>query len=305
MRTFTLYDNDGNSYDITAKNSAFFYGIGGLGYEDDAKFQRIDERYKLLSKHRNQTKITGTVKFWQPNAEQTYFEFAQFCQNEPLILKYAPKTGAVNKSSFDKAYVDGTILYLPYETVTYENYYRRGYVTKIDKTDVIGNCLEVTIEFVAETPWYKLKSDFNYGGESVSGKTYDYTYPYTYSGSVSNQVKVTSDSRQQCPTRIIIMGGCTNPSWNHYLNGVLKATGKVNAEILPNHRLIIDTTTIPYSIKEFDANNNEVADLYQSSDFATQRFIRFEYGENVVTVSAIDSTVIGIGAEAEIEYATI
>lgn len=305
MRNFTLYDNDGNSYDITAKYSAFFYAVAGLGYEDDAQFQRVNERYKLLSKYRNQSKISGTIKFWQPNAEQTYFEFAQFCQNEPLIMRYAPKSGHKYDSGFDKAYVSRTGLYLPFKAIAYESYYRRGYVTKIDKTDVVGNCLEITIEFSALTPWYKVESDYNYGGESSPGKSYDYTYPYNYSGSVSNAVTINSDSRQQSPGKIIIMGGCTDPTWNHYLNGELKATGKVNAEILPNHKLVIDTTTIPYSIMEFDAQGNLVADLYQSSDFATQRFIRFEYGENVIRVSAVDSEVIGIGAEAEIQYATI
>lgn len=305
MRKYTLYDNDGRSYDVTVKGSAFLYGVGGLGYEDDATFQRINSRYKLLQKYRNQPKITGTVKFWQPNAEQTLFEFAQFCQNEPLFLKYSPQSGTTKKSSFDKAYVDKTTLYLPFESVKYENYYRRGYVTKIDKSDVLGNCLEVTIEFTAITPWYKVKSDYNYGGESVSGKKYNYEYPYVYTGSVSNQVTLISDSRQQSPTKITIMGPCTNPTWRHYVDGVLKESGKVIAEILPNHRLVIDTTVIPYSMIVYDAQNQEITDLYQSSDFETQRFVSLDYGENVITVSAEDVTVIGIGVEAEIEYATV
>lgn len=305
MRKFTLYDYDGNSYDITAKGSAFFYGVGGLGYEDDATFLRIDERYKLLKKHKQQGKITGTIRFWQPDAEQAYFDFAQFCQNEVLTLSYSPKSGKISKSDFDSAFVQGNVLYLPYKTITYEKYYRRGYVTKIDKTDVIGNCLEITIEFTAETPWFKIKSEFNYGGQSESGKKYPYEYPYTYDGSVQNAITIESDSRKSSPCKLIIMGPCTNPSWNHYLNGVLQSTGGVTAEILPNHRLIIDTTTIPYSIKEVDVNNNEVADLYQSSDFDTERFIRLGYGENLISVAAIDTTEIGIGAEAEIEYATV
>jgi hypothetical protein len=305
MRIFTLYDKDGKSYDITSKEQAFFYGIAGLGYEDETEFQRIDERYKLLSKYRKQSEITGTIRFWQPEAEQKYFEFAQFCQNGPLTLRYAPDSGKVSQSDFDKAFVEGRALYLPYRTITYESYYRRGLVTLIDKTDVLGNCLEITIKFKAETPWFKVVREYNYGGQGITGKKYDYEYPYNYSGSVSNQITIESDSRQQSPCKIIIAGPCTNPSWNHYLNGVLQSTGKVLAEILPNHRLIIDTTTIPYSIKEVNALNQEVADLYQASDFDTQRFIRLGYGQNIITVAALDSVEIGIGAEAEIEYATV
>ena len=101
------------------------------------------------------------------------------------------------------------------------------------------------------------------------------------------------------------MGPCTNPTWRHYVDGVLKESGKVIAEILPNHRLVIDTTVIPYSMKVYDSQNQAVTDLYQSSDFETQRFVSLDYGENIITVSAEDVTVIGIGVEAEIEYATV
>ena len=41
MRTFTLIDNDGNTYDVTAKNDLFFYGVEGLGYAQTTEFQRI------------------------------------------------------------------------------------------------------------------------------------------------------------------------------------------------------------------------------------------------------------------------
>ena len=69
MRTFKLIDNDGNQYNITTKNSLFFYGIDCLGYAHDAKFQRIEDRYAVLSNVIKQGKVKGTIKFWQPGAE--------------------------------------------------------------------------------------------------------------------------------------------------------------------------------------------------------------------------------------------
>ena len=33
MRTFKLFDNDGNSYDVTTKNDLFFYAVEGLGFK--------------------------------------------------------------------------------------------------------------------------------------------------------------------------------------------------------------------------------------------------------------------------------
>ena len=305
MRTFMLIDNDGNTYNITSKDTAFFYGITGLGYEEESKFQRIKERYSLIKKDLKQTKISGTIRFWQKGAESKYFTFAQFCQNGPHKLVYNPLAGSVQSTSYSKAYAEGTSIYLPSSWLSYTNFYRHGYITKIEKSDGVGDCLTVKIEFEAETPWFKEVVNYNYGSDGGSGKQYSYTYPYNYKGGVVNTVEVNSDSRLPSPIKLVIIGAATNPSWKHYVEGVEVASGKVNGEILPNHRLVIDTTTIPYSIKEFDSYGNYVADMYQQSDFSTERFIRLAYGKNTITVSADDVSVLGVGVEAQIEYATV
>ena len=275
MRTFSLIDKDGASYDMTVKGKAFFYGISGLGYEKETAFLRIKERFTLADKKLSQQKIVGTVKFWQNGAEDEYFKFAQFCQNSPLKLKYR------------------------------EMYSRNGYVTKIERGDGDGKSLEAVIEFTAETPWYKTVTEYNYGSYVGGGKKYNYQYNYEYSDNASNEVSLQSDSWQSSPAKIIIVGPVTNPIWRHYHNGKLIATGKLNGSVLSGHRLIIDTTTIPYSITEVNENGELVADLYQSCDFSTERFIRIEHGNNTITVSATDATVIGLGVEAQLEYATV
>lgn len=305
MRTFSLIDKDGTSYIITVKDKAFFYGITGLGYEEETAFLRIKERFSLVSKKLTQQKIVGTVKFWQSGAEAEYFNFAQFCQNGPLRLRYAPKSGRRAKSSFEHGYVENRTLFLPYENVTYETYFRDGYITKIERSDGVGNCLEAVIEFTAETPWYKRIVEYNYGGQSIDGKKYDYTYSYHYSNSANNEVTIESDSWQQSPSKIIILGPVTDPIWRQYLNDELVTTGKINGSVLSGHRLVIDTTTIPYSILEYNSSGQVVADLYQSSDFSTDRFVRLGHGKNRITVSATDATAIGLGVEAQLEYATV
>lgn len=305
MRTFLLIDKNGTTYDITVKQSAFFYGVTGLGYEKETEFQRIKERYALLRKDFIQQKIVGTVRFWQPNAETDYFNFAQFCQNSPLKMIYNPQSGSIISSGVETAYVEGTTLYLPSKYLSYDNYYRDGYITKIEKSDGVGDSLTVTIEFTATTPWYKQISQYNLGGDSQGSKKYDYKYPYNYGGGVTNTVTVDSDSRQLSPVKVVIIGKATNPSWSHYVNGVLVSSGKVNGIVLPGHRLVIDTTSIPYSIKEFDMYGNYVADMYQQSDFETERFVRLQYGTNMISVSSEEENEIGIGVEAQIEYATV
>lgn len=305
MRKFSLIDKDGTSYDVTVKDKAFLYGITGLGFEDETGFVRVKERFALASKKLTQTKIVGTVKFWQKGAETQYFDFAQFCQNGPLKLKFAPKSGRKSKSSFEHGYVENRTLFLPYEYTSSDVFYRDGYVTKIERSDGVGNCLEANIEFTAETPWYKSVTEYNYGGQSTGGKRYDYTYSYRYANSTNNEVTIESDSWQESPAKVIIIGPVTNPVWRHYLNDVLIASGQINGSVISGHRLVIDTTTIPYSILEYNSKGEVVADLYQSSDFSTERFIRLGHGKNRIVASATDVNKIGIGVEAQLEYATV
>lgn len=277
MRTFKLFDNDGNSYDVTTKNDLFFYGVDGLGFTQATEFQRIEDRYALLDSYTAQGKIKGTLRFWQPNAEQKYFDFAQFCQNTPIRMEYNPKYGTFSRS---------------------------GLITKIERGDGTGNSLEVTIEYTAQTPWYKTITRYN-DGIIVGGKVYDYTYDYTYSEAVVNSVTIDSDSYQSSPVKLIIFGAATNPTWRHYLNNVLQSSGKINGSVLANHKLIIDTTTIPYSIKQFDMQGNLISDMYQQSDFSTSRFVRFGRGRNTVAFTAENTNTLNVGVEAQIEYATV
>ena len=305
MRTFALIDKDGTTYNITVKDKVFFYGITGLGFEDETDFLRIKERFSLASKKLAQGKIVGTVKFWQRGAEAEYFRFAQFCQNGPLKLRYAPQSGQITKSGFSHGYVEQRTLFLPYEYVTRENFFRDGYITKIERSDGVGNCLEAVIEFTAETPWYKKVSEYNYGGQSQDGKKYSYNYSYQYATTADNEITVESDSWQQSPAKIIILGPVTDPIWRQYLDDELVATGKLNGSILEGHRLVIDTTTVPYSIREYDSQGQFVADLYQSCDFSTERFIRLAHGKNRIAVSGLNANAIGVGVEAQLEYATL
>ncbi len=279
MRTFTLIDNDNNSYDVTAKNSLFFYNIDGLGFEQDTEWQRIEDRYALLSNYTKQGVITGTIRFWktdEQSAELAFFKFAQFCQNVPIKMKYNPGHG---------------------------DYYRNGIVTKIDRKDG-EDSLTVILEFTAQTPWYKSVSQYN-DGKITGGKVYDYTYNYTYSQTTINAVTIDSDSFQSSPCKLIVYGPAVNPTWQYYLNGVLQCSGKIIGSVLENHRLIIDTTTLPYSIKQVDMVGNEVSDMYQQSDFSTDRFVRIGYGRNTIAFTADNTNVLNVAVEAQIEYATV
>lgn len=279
MRKFSLINNDGTSYNLTEKRKSFLYNVDGLGYSRETEFQRIGENLSIVKDNLAQGIISGTIKFWQPGADLQYFQFAQFCQNKPLKLKYVTPTG--------------------------NTYYRDGYVTSISKSDGNNTPLTVSIEFTSNSPWYKNVNIFNGGDVQGSGKTYNYTYDYTYAEGVQQSVVINSDSYIDSPVRITLYGPLTNPVWSHYLNNNLVSTGKVVGTVNAGNKLVIDTTTIPYSIKQYDMNDNLISDMYQLSDFSTYRFVLLGYGENIISVTNDLIGVIKIGAEARIEYATV
>ena len=83
------------------------------------------------------------------------------------------------------------------------------------------------------------------------------------------------------------------------------ATGKVNGVIEDNRKLVIDTTKVPYEIRQYDLVNNLISDMYQQSDFSTKRFIRLGYGRNVISVSQEGTGNLRMGVEAQVEYAAV
>ena len=275
MRTFKLINNDGETCDLNVRDKHFLHTISGLGYEKSREYIRVENVYQPTSAYFDMGEIEGMVYFGGSSNVKDYFEFAKFCQNEPLKLVYDPGNG---------------------------KFTREGYVSRIDKADG-DNPKSCRIRFECMTPWYKRVAEYN-DGHITDGKVYDYSYNYTYSDTIAGSVRIKSDSFISSPAKLIIYGAVTNPTWSQYVNGKKWLEGKVNATIVANHKLVIDTTSNPWSIKEYDMANNLIADRYQQSDFNTDRFIMIEHGENIINASA-GGAYINLGVEADIQYATV
>jgi len=273
MRIFNLVNALGDTYKLTERQDKFLHTVKGLGLSATAEYTRIGNHFELLSYDPEQGKIQGTVRFWEP---REYFAFAKFCQHRPLHLEYTPAD------------------------VTYR---RDGAVTKIGKDE--DNPQQSDVEFTCSTPFYRQVSEFNDAGVAAGGKVYDYTYSYTYTNSVAQSIIIRSDSAVESPCKITIYGPVTNPAWRHYVDNVLVATGKVFAEIEAGRKLVIDTTVVPYQIRKLDMSNNVIVDLYQSSDFSTERFINLQYGQNTISVGGDSADPIPLQVEAMIEYDTV
>lgn len=279
MRYFKLINNNGAEYDITVRNSALLYNVSELGYDVEAQFERIGSRHGLISYNLAQKNIAGTVRFWQPRAEDAYFDFAQFCQIRPLRMVYSP---------------DGA-----------KEYFRDGIVSKIGKSDSSEGALKAEIIFSATSLWYKEFSEYNNATTDGEGKEYDYEYDYKYADTGTQTLTIMSDSYEDCPTRFTIYGYAKNPSWRHYVNNILTTTGKVTGEIEAGRKLVVDTIGDQYSIQQLDLADQIVSDLYQNSDFETGRFITLKHGENVISVAHEGAEAVRIAIEARVEYATV
>ena len=136
------------------------------------------------------------------------------------------------------------------------------------------------------------------------GKIYDYEYPYTYADSTQGIIRIDSDSEIESPLKITAIGPVYNLMYTHYLNGEVIATGKVNYDLPEGHRLQI-SSQMPYSIKELDNIGTEVNDLYQCSDFSTERFLWIKKGVNEIFFSHEGSEKIKVVAEALIYYDSV
>ena len=277
IRIFKIKNADGAILDLTNRGELFLYEVSGLGYETDPITQRLGEQYAILSNHLKQGEIPGTVKFWRPHEYEDFFAFSQFCQVGPVTLIYENNAGT---------------------------FYRDGIVKKVGKEESNNGVLKSDITFLATSMFYKTIYEYNEGG-SANGKRYTYKYPYRYAGAAPQTCVIESDSLADCPVKIEIYGPATNPTWRHYLNNKLQATGGVNATIESGRKLIIDTTTIPYQIIQTDLANNFVGDLYQMSDFGTQRFVRLGRGKNTISIAHTGAGIVRLAVEARIEYAAV
>lgn len=274
VRQFKLINAYGNSYDLTLKDTAFMHSVDALGYQATTEYQRIGNHYTLLSYLVNQNVIRGIVKFWE---RTEFFEFAKFAQQKPVTLQYIR---------------DG---------ITFN---RDGVITKIGKSETNTAPLSSDIEFTCTTPFYQVVNRFNNAGVS-GGKVYDYTYDYTYSDDIPQTIMITSDSVTESPLKIEIYGPVVNPTWRHYVNNILVATGAVEGTIESGRKLVIDTTSTPYKIQKMDMSNNVILDMYQFSDFTTERFCMLQLGLNTISVAGDTANIIPLGVEAMLEYETV
>ena len=273
IRQFTLTNALGKIWNLN-KNESFLHDIKGLGQEHKVTYAQIGTKFIKEKDLLTQKNITGKIRFL---SYTEYLSFSLFIQHKPLVLTYEAEGRYSIKVSVDK----------------------------LDKTELQTGGLYCQVSFKSLGTYYRIVTVENMKEQVLAGKTYPYTFPYTYYDYSNGEISIESDSVLESPTRISIYGPCINPSYNHVVNGINKASGKINATIPEGNKLVIDAISIPYSIKEYTINNEFVNDLYEKSDFSTDRFLLLEYGSNRITFAHESSEQMKISVEGAIEYESV
>lgn len=277
IRNFKLTNATGAEYSLMNTGTGAFFEPKGLGFNDATQYEQVGEFFAPLTERYGQQVIQGVIVFGE-QPYKSYLDFVKFCQHAPLSLIYETDAGTFQ---------------IPTR------------LTKIEKGDTDGwTYLNCAVEFTALARMYKIVTANN-TGTAGGGKTYDYTYDYVYGDFVADTVTIDSDSVTASPCRISIFGPCTQPTWRHYIDGNAAGTGYYNGTIPDQHKLVIDTTRMPYSIEEQDLTDNLIADRYELCDFSTERFFLLEYGHNTISVSHSDPDSIRLMVEGFIFYETV
>lgn len=272
MRKFYLINADGENYNLN-ETVHFLHSPSGLGMDKKVTYEQIGDYFMELNKS-NKQKVISAKMFFKTYEE--YRAFARFCEIEPLTLMYM----------IDKVfYIDVNL-------------------TSISKSEKGVGGLTCSIKFTANSTFYQ-KIELKNDNTEAEGKAYDYDYDYEYANGRASTLSFNVNSNMDCPTKLTIIGPAINPIWTCRRNDEIVCIGKVNKVIPEGKRLVIDTTRIPYSITMMNNNGTDKEDVYQDSDFSTERFMLLKKGLNTVRVAHEGSNDITLMLERRELYATV
>lgn len=289
MRSFKLTNSSGVEYNLTEEKS-FLFDIGGLGFSEATDYRRINNHYKPLEKQYTQWEPSGTI-FFGGTLEESYaqfHDFVLFCQDAPLILSY-----------------------FQHQTT----YYMQVVVSSLDKSEATKrNGLECKVKFTGLSPWYEVLHADKRPVVIEEEKKYNYDYEvsverpnggYIYGGENGISVSLRCNSRLQSPLKICIHGPAVNPSWSLTCDGKIIGTGRVLITLDSEHMLIVDNTSPDFLIQQATLTGDLATDVYQLSDFNTDRFVYLGHGLNTLTVAHEGTNQVEVEVTAHVEYEAV
>lgn len=303
MRYFKLENSAGEILDITTEQ-LLFHDISGIGFEEDNEFTSMGRVWKLNKSEYQQTPVSGTMCFVGTDKKTPYTqyrEFYSFIDSTPLQLLYYPN--GLNTTEYRK----------------------RVRVSKLEKSELNEyGVLDCDIEFIPYTPWYKIVKDSIVPGEEAENDGWiwdrgnkwrdsldvDYsTYHYRFSNTYRRTIRFNTTVNGEGPVRLELHGPLTNPTWTHYVDGKVEATGGLiegsPVTIAARERLIVDNTDGAYSLVIYSEETGLTRNVYQYRDFNKQCFFTLKQGLNEIVINSDNDDAVQIEAEGHIYYATV
>lgn len=277
MRTFTLVNGNGEEYSITSKES-FFHDPKGLGYGRSNTYRQIGNRWVLVKTLPTQNSITGSLLLLGASPYDQYNQFLEFCGGESLVLKYQ---------------------------TTNIIYSRDVILSKVEKTEIDKDWhgLDLDLTFTCMSLWTRTLTTTN--KQSVQKVFWPIAWPITWGQNSPMSMTVQSTSHQNSPSLLTINGPFSDPSWRHYVNGVLYETGAVHCTIPEGAMLLVDNRFGDESMKVVTTDGTLIQDVYPLSDFSTKRFINIQYGANTIIVQSASANFVTVKLEVKITYESV
>ena len=278
-RALTLTNSRNETIDLL-DDRHLFVEISDFGFSLTNTYQTIGSNFLLTNSEYTQTGIKGTMYFKGDDPYQDYFDFINNYTNQDLTLVYH------SARRFN----------LPCRLVA------------TSKKENTKDYRRVEVTFVPTNLWYLYLSDYYEPTEiESSGKIYSYEYPYRYGeGTGEMSVTLTTDTNIPSPVKLTIYGTCTNPQWTQYVGGQKVATGAMrNTTIGEYERLVVDATSVNNLIELRNNYNQPIGDLYQKSDFGTERFLYLRKGQNKFVLTTESSEKVLFVVEAHALYESV
>lgn len=104
----------------------------------------------------------------------------------------------------------------------------------------------------------------------------------TFPGSINLMNQGYEDS----PLIITVFGAVENPRWDLIVNGNVIATGELfkAVTIQKGNKLVVNSEDGNLEIAEYTLNNEYVRNLYEYSNFETERFIKVPPGRSAIRI---------------------
>ena len=254
MRKFWIRNARGETFDMN-REDAFFSNPKGLGIARKSSYERLGDIWTVKENYMSQKKPQGDMIF---DGYEQYDEFLRIVQYTPLTLLYQPLD---------------TMYYMDVDSFTIE----KG---EISYKDTFLTCKVV---FNGTSPWY-LENVFTRREAAEGGKQYTYKYPYTYVDDAIGEATLQNNSGMEAYCRLVIYGPVKNPSWKVTKGEETIVEGRVLEEIGKDSCLVVNSDPDRLEIAQYDWLGGYEQDLYEKSDFDTERFLYLPPGEARIKV---------------------